>query len=147
MQEIIEQLKQERSIESVLNHYARACDERDWNALASVFSETAQVNYGNEFKLQGRKPIVDMVRSMLGGCGPTQHLLGNFEISVSNTQATCKCYVRAVHAGVGPMLGEYYEVWAQYHDVLLLSNDTWQIVEREMAVHHEVGDRAVLQPE
>ncbi|MFK7975851.1 MAG: nuclear transport factor 2 family protein [Halioglobus sp.] len=140
-------LLEERAIEAVLNQYARACDERNWNALGAVFGADASVNYGGEFKLQGREPIVDMVRSMLGGCGPTQHLLGNFDITVSETSATCRCYVRAVHAGTGEQSGQYYEVWAEYRDTLKKTGNAWHITEREMAVSQEVGTRAVLRPE
>lgn len=141
------QLVEERAIETVLNQYARACDTRNWELLGALFSASASVNYGNEFKLIGNQPIVDMVRRMLGGCGPTQHLLGNFDIDVNGTQATCNCYVRAVHAGVGETRGQYYEVWAEYRDTLQKNEGHWQIVQREMVVHQEVGNRGVLAPE
>lgn len=143
----LEHLLEERAIEAVLNAYAQACDTRDWDLLGTVFSEDASVNYGDEFKLTGSAPIIDMVKSMLGGCGPTQHLLGNFQISVSETSATCSCYVRAAHAGMGNTRGQYYEVWAQYRDALQKRDGQWKIVQRKMVVHQEVGSRSVLGPE
>lgn len=143
---IAEQLVQERAIENVLNRYARACDERDWKALANVFATDVSVDYGGEFKLDGREAVVGMVRSMLGGCGPTQHLLGNFTITHRDDEASCKCYVRAAHAGTGAANGLFYEVWAEYHDELRRTEAGWSITRRKMIVHQEVGTREVLQP-
>jgi len=87
------------AIEGALIAYARACDERNWTAFDNIFHTDVTSNYGGEFKLEGRSTVVEMIRSMLGGCGPTQHLLGNFEIAVKEDSACSSCYVRAVHAG------------------------------------------------
>ncbi|MFT4613985.1 MAG: 3-phenylpropionate/cinnamic acid dioxygenase small subunit [Bacteroidia bacterium] len=135
------------AIEGVLNRYARACDQRNWAAFDAIFSETVAVNYGGEFRLEGRAAVVGMIRSMLGGCGPTQHLLGNFDITVRGTTAHSASYVRAVHAGLGAKADSYYEVWAEYRDTLELTADCWRITTRHMLVSKEVGDRNILGPD
>lgn len=134
------------AIEGVLNAYARACDGRDWALLASVFTEDVAADYAGEYRMQGRDALVDMVRSMLGGCGPTQHLLGNFDIGVEGDHASCACYVRAVHAGLGDEADTFYEVWAEYRDALRRTDTGWRIYERNMVVHKEVGSRTILKP-
>ena len=141
-----DELVQRIAIKDVLTRYARACDERDWPAFDAVFAETVSVNYGGEFELDGRGAVVDLIRSMLGGCGPTQHLLGNFEIAVEGEHACSACYVRAAHAGLGDRSDSCYEVWAEYRDALVLTSEGWRIAERHMLVHKEVGSRDILGP-
>ena len=134
------------AVQAVLNTYARTCDERQWGEFDNVFCEEVAVNYGGEFKLQGRAAVVNMIQSMLGGCGPTQHLLGNFDISIEGDTAHSRCYVRAAHAGVGEEEQLFYEVWAQYHDTLVRRPAGWRILQRSMIVNKELGSRAILKP-
>ena len=76
MSDVANTLLEESAIQRILHNYARACDERQWQAFDDIFCEDVSVNYGGEFKLEGRTVVVAMIQSMLGGCGPTQHLLG-----------------------------------------------------------------------
>jgi hypothetical protein len=146
VKDAIQDLLYKQAIESVLILYAQACDTRDWSLLDQVFHPEIAVNYGGEFKLDGRSQVVAMIQSMLGGCGPTQHLLGNFTINVDGNQAQCHCYVRAAHAGAEDKSELFYEVWAEYKDHLILRNGRWQIDQREMVVHKEIGTREILSP-
>ena len=134
------------AIQDVLNHYARGCDARDWELFDDVFTADVSVDYGGVYRLDGRDKVVELIRSMLGGCGPTQHLLGNFDIAVHGDRACSSCYVRAVHAGVGEASEVYYEVWAEYRDALQLTEEGWRIFERSMMIHKEVGSRDILRP-
>ena len=133
-------------IEEVLIRYAEACDRRRWELLDEVFQEDVIADYGNEYHLHGRSQLVAMIRSMLGGCGPTQHLLGNFSITVHGRQADSRCYVRAAHAGRGAHANLQYEVWAGYEDHLVRGPSGWRIARRTMHVWHESGTRGVLGP-
>lgn len=140
------QLIESAAVEQVLIQYASACDERNWPALDAVFAADLTANYGGEFKLEGRENVVNMIRSMLDGCGPTQHLLGNFRISVDEQKATCQCYVRAIHAGTNDSKDTLYEVWAQYRDTLRKTPEGWRITSRQMIINNEVGSREILRP-
>lgn len=144
-----EQASLREAVEATLVRYALACDQRDWSGFDQVFTEGVRVNYGGEFHLEGRDKVVGLIRSMLAGCGPTQHLLGNFRIYQTETgQAQSACYVRAAHAGKGSMQGMFYEVWAEYIDSLERQADgRWLICQRTMKVHQETGDRRVLAPD
>ena len=63
----------------VLNRYAEALDHRDWELLDEVFLADATADYGAG-ALEGRDAIVGSITDLLGGCGPSQHLLGNFQV-------------------------------------------------------------------
>ena len=125
---------------------AQRVSQRDWPAFDAVFTADVTVNHGGAFELAGRDAVVEMIRSMLGGCGPTQHLLGNIDISAAGEQAASRCYVRAIHAGTGDRSDVLYEVWAEYRDTLVHTPSGWRIARREMHVTRETGDRGILGP-
>jgi len=141
---VIDVLVNRQKIQSQLVAYAKACDQRDWERLGAIFAADVEINYGDTYQSQGRESLLGMVRSFLDGCGPTQHLLANFEIEIENSEAQSQCDVRASHAGVGSLRGVYYEVWATYVDQWRCHEGLWFITKRTMIIHHEKGDRAVL---
>ncbi len=71
----------------VVNRYATALDSKDWDLLDEVFSPDVRADFGE--RLEGVAAVKALVRSMLGGCGPTQHLLGNHRVEVDGDRARC----------------------------------------------------------
>ena len=134
-----------RAIAGVLVTYVKACDERRWDLLEEVFIEDVTFEAG-ETRTTGRQARIDSIRSHLGGCGPTQHLLGNFTITVEKDEATCTTLVRAFHVGAADRQHLTYEMFGTYHDRLRRYPEGWRIWHRRMEVHIELGTREVLQP-
>ena len=125
----IEDLLAERSIYRNMVAFARAMDERDWDAFAEITSDDVTANLG-QGELAGRDTIVAFIRSFLDHCGPTQHLLGNVIIDVDGDTAKSSAYVRDMHIGSGAQsdlrfytLGRYYDDWQK------IDND-WRMVRR-----------------
>ena len=133
------------AIISVLNTYAKACDDRDWELLDRVFTEDVTFDSAT-LHTEGRKERVESMRGNLGGCGPTQHLLGNFEITVDRDDATCTSSVRALHTGAGDRSHLTYELFGRYNDNLRRTTLGWRIYQRRMEVRIEIGSRDVLRP-
>jgi hypothetical protein len=134
-----------REVEVALGRYARACDSRDWAQFDAVFAPDAFADYG-EFQLQGREAIVASIRSFLGGCGPSQHLLGNFVITTAGKSADSLCYIRAFHRGKGDKAHLTYEVFGEYQGHWRRLPEGWRAVEWTMRVSCEIGTRDVLGP-
>ena len=132
---------------AVLNRYAQMCDRRDWALGGAVFAADVQGNYGGVFQIKSREKLLQLIRSSLGGCGPSQHLLGNYCIAINGNTATNTCYVRAAHAGKGSMKDKFYEIWGEYKDKLAQIDGAWKITHRELWIYHEIGTRDVLVPE
>lgn len=100
-QSTLERLLLERELQQVLIAYALLCDGRDWQAIGQVFSDDASACYGGS-TLPDRAAILAMLRHHLGGCGPTQHLLGNMQVGVDGQgQVASRIEVRASHRGAG----------------------------------------------
>ena len=131
----------------LLNRYATACDTRDWDLFKEIFTTDVETDYGGDYKFVNRQSIVNLIRSMLGGCGPTQHLLGNYRINLEKDRANSICSVRAFHAGTGDAEGQTFEMWGEYRDKLRRTKAGWRIVQRELAVTWIEGSAEVLKPE
>jgi hypothetical protein len=135
-----------QAIIEVLNRYAEACDTRRWALFDDVFTPDAVGDFGPDFQVRGRDAIVGMVALHLGGCGPTQHLLGNYVVDVDGSEATTSCKIRAFHIGAGRDDNRSYEVFGEYHDRLVRVNGTWRIRHRRMVVTIELGTHDILVP-
>jgi hypothetical protein len=133
------------AIIAVLNWYATCLDTRDWAGLDDVIDPAATAQYG--VRLEGRAAIVDSIRGFLGGCGPSQHLLGNYEIQIDGDTAHAVTKARVIHVGAGSRAGlTPYEAIGVYRDRLVLTAEGWRIIHRTFDVHISIGDIEVLQP-
>jgi SnoaL-like domain len=126
-----------------VNRYAAALDSRDWALLDEVFTPDAVGDFGRG-PLTGREALRELVRRMLGGSGPSQHLLANHHVELGGDSARCVCQVRAFSAGTGPAAGRSYELFGEYRDQLVRTPEGWRIARREMTIRHEIGTRDVL---
>ena len=134
-----------QAIIDVLNTYATCLDTRDWLGLNDVLHPQAIGIYG--VTLNGRAEIVDSIRSFLGGCGPSQHLLGNHQISIDGNHAESSTKARVLHVGAGVRADlTPYEAIGVYRDRLLRTADGWRIIHRHFDVQISFGDINVLQP-
>jgi len=134
-----------QAIIDVLNTYATCLDTRHWSGLNDVFHPRATGKYGVE--LNGRAAIVDAIRSFLDGCGPSQHLIGNYQISIDGDQAQSSTKARVLHVGAGERAElTPYEAIGVYHDRHVRTAGGWRIIRRHFDVHISIGDINILQP-
>jgi hypothetical protein len=134
-----------QTIITILNRYATCLDSRDWPGLDEVFHPDATARYS--VALHGRPAIVESIRGFLGGCGPSQHLLGNYEIGIDGDQAQATTKARVIHVGAGERARlTPYEAIGVYRDQFVRTTDGWRITHREFDVHITLGDIEVLQP-
>ena len=128
-----------------LDRYAVALDTRDWSLLDRVFTPDATGDFA-AVRCASREEIRKLIQRMLGGCGPTQHMLGVYRIEISGDEATSTCAIRAHHVGRGAEAQLEFECFGEYRDRLVRTPEGWRIRERAMRVTHETGTRAILKP-
>jgi hypothetical protein len=133
------------AIIEVVGRYALAADSRDWSLLDQTFTPDATGDFG-QFQHTDRDGVRKMMRDHLDGCGPTQHLLGNYRIEVSGNRAVCTCLIRAFHAGRAERAQITYELFGEYADRLIRTPAGWRIEHRTMRIFHETGDASILGP-
>ena len=133
-------------IAAVQIRYATACDRRDWALFDDIFLPDVVADYGVGFRFEGRDAVVASIRSMLGGCGPSLHLLGNHRVEEDAGVVRAACSIRAFHRGLGEHAETTYEALGEYHDIVVRTPSGWRIAERRMDVAAELGSRVVLGP-
>jgi ketosteroid isomerase-like protein len=140
----LQRLCDERDIQRALTLFARAMDDRDWTAMADILADDAEGDFGTG-RLQGSAAIIELIRSFVDSCGPTQHLLGNVVIDVNGDKAVSRAYIRDVHlrSDADPSarfytLGDYKDTWRRQAD------GTWCLTERVKANRAYVGSLDVF---
>jgi len=128
---------------ATLDRYATALDRRSWDLLDDVFTPEVSAEWGG-VHWSGRDELVAMIRSNLDGCGPTQHLLGNYDVSLDGDRAAATCRVRAFHIGRGDRSDRTYELFGFYHAVLVRTDAGWRVEEWHGETTLELGTRDVL---
>lgn len=134
-----------QDIEAVLNRYARLLDTKQYARLTEVFTPEASAHYVGVGECKGLDSIIDLISGVLDQCGNTQHLLGNVQIEVQGDKATSRCYLQAIHAGLGDYADQLLFVWGEYRDQLARTPAGWRIVFRELTTLHAQGDIGLSQ--
>ena len=130
-------------IVAVLDRYAEALDQRRWELLEQVFAPDVDCDFG-EWSARSLPEAVATIRSYLEGCGPSQHLQGNYRVELDGDRAKSRVYIRASHVGVGRAAGKSYEMTGEYEDELRRMPAGWRSVKRRIRVFFELGSREVL---
>ncbi|MFF1461828.1 nuclear transport factor 2 family protein [Streptomyces sp. NPDC058330] len=130
-----------RAITEALARLASALDRRDWKGIAAAFTPDA-----TGYSATGVTNIVDVVRRHLGGCGPSQHLLGNHRVTVDGDRARSLTYARVYHQGAGPMAGRFFECCGEYDDRWSRVDNQWLLSHRGFTMTIRLGDYGVLRP-
>jgi len=128
-------------IHDVLVRYAMSLDDRDWDRLATCFTDDAVADYGTGV-FEGPDAIVGLCRQMLEPLDVSQHLLGSFEISVDGDTAVSRCYFHAQHVKDENKL----IIAGTYADSLHKRNGQWLLHRRRLIVSWQDGDPKVLSP-
>lgn len=130
------------AIAATLARLAWILDHREWDLLAEVMAPDVDA-YG----AHGLDTVVTtVIRPLLGGCGPSQHLLGNHQIVVEGDYAQSVVYARVHHRGAEPESVRWWECMGEYHDDWQRTPAGWRMVRREFRVTMSDGDFSVLQP-
>jgi SnoaL-like domain len=125
-----------------LNLLAALFDARDWARIGEVLHPDVD-GYG----CRGIDAVVnDSLRHHLGGCGPSQHLLANYQIQVDGDSARSATKARVFHRGEGERANRTFECFGDYHDDWVRTPHGWRMIGRRFDVSMSFGDFDVLQP-
>ena len=135
------------AIIAVLDRYAECLDTRDWDRLAEVFTGDVEMDF-EMWQARGLDEVRGRIRSFLDGCGPTQHLLGNYRIELleGGNRARSACYCRAMHLGKGEHEDKTFESWIEYRDELVRTDQGWRSQRRHARARINRGDFTLLGP-
>lgn len=116
-------------IRAVVDRYATAIDERDWELVRSCFTEDCHADYGRSGSWVGREVFVTALDEMHRDIGPTMHRMSNHDVRVDGDTAVATSYLDALlrveHRGY-----TLVHVVARYADDLSRTADGWRIRRR-----------------
>lgn len=120
------------AVRETIEDYLNFLDAKDWDGIASCFSDDAKSWYNFEAQvLNGGSGVANWLRVRVGPYGATDHALSNLHIVIDGDSATCDSRLTAslLHAAAG---GEkriaVRAIW--YRDKLRRTHDRWLIYER-----------------
>ena len=115
------------AIQDVMVRYAVGLDTRDFELIASCFTEDVVVaGFGGKDPVLGRDLWIVRVRKLLQRFGPTQHLIGNYFVEQRGDEVTMRSSVQATHVMADDPKATF-TLWGTYHDVLVRQDGQWRI--------------------
>ena len=129
----VQELSDVREIIDVMNQYTTALDTRNWEMLEATMAPDGQADFGNLAGvgvLDSPKALVDLCRRSLQDLRATQHLQGNFMVTVDGDTAQASCYLQANHFQEGLPGGDTFVVWGRYRDDFVRTENGWKIKKR-----------------
>ncbi len=133
------------AIIAALDRYAEVLDLRDWEGLTDVFTGDVRFDF-QVWQAHDLATATRNIRSFLDGCGPSQHLLGNYRIELDGDRARSRCYGRVMHFGKGPHAGKTFESWMDYADEWVRTEVGWRSNARTARSSMQLGDPSLLGP-
>jgi ketosteroid isomerase-like protein len=123
------------AIIDLVNGYFDATDAKRWDAVEDFYTDDAVVWWNPERSTTGRTGIVGFTRAMLGTDDiVTYHHVASFTPVVDGDTADAPVRVRAMHHGVGPRAGRYWESLAIQHSHFVRTVDGWRCTGYEWQV-------------
>ena len=123
------------AISDVLIRYATALDGRDWELLASCFTDDATLDYDTS-GTYGRDAFVEHCRAGLARMKATQHCVTNHVISTDGDRAHSTSYVIAQHVRDSDVT---FTLGGTYVDDLVRVGTGWRIASRRFVTLWKAG--------
>jgi len=123
------------AISDVLIRYATALDGRDWELLASCFTDDATLDYDTS-GTYGRDAFVEHCRAGLARMKATQHCVTNHVISTDGDRAHSTSYVIAQHVRENDVT---FTLGGAYSDDLVRVGTGWRIASRRFVTSWKAG--------
>jgi 3-phenylpropionate/cinnamic acid dioxygenase small subunit len=125
-------LRDRLAINDLLVRYAWAIDTKDWDALDTVFTPDAHIDYTATGGIAGSlDEIKPWLAESLAAFPATQHLLANSQVNIDGDTATART---AVYNPMGAATREgplhFFFMGGIYADQLVRTSEGWRIRER-----------------
>ncbi|MDE0943081.1 MAG: nuclear transport factor 2 family protein [Alphaproteobacteria bacterium] len=139
-------------ISQVLYTYATGVDTRDFDLLASCFTEDLEADFrsfGSREIIKGRDNWLPIIRGTIEGLDATQHLTGNHVITVDGDSATLVAYLQALHRLDTARSDPEYTIGGYYTCDMVRGDDSrhnggWRMRRYSLQVTWHRGNRDIL---
>ena len=135
-----EELADRTAVCDVLIRYFELVDNKDWDHMHEVFTADTTAHWTPTTVMQGIDNVVGGSRQMIGGDEVvTFHHVASMTPEVHGDTAEVTARVRAMHYGVGPREGKFYESLATQPTQLVRTPNGWRISHHEWVIVAKFG--------
>ena len=129
----------------VVLRYFALVDAKDWDGFDEVLTEDTTARWTPERLVEGRAQLVDATRHMVGSDEiVTYHHVAAMAPVVHGDTAEVVARVRAMHHGVGPREGKFYESLGVQPTRLVRRPEGWRIAHHEWQISVKLGSMEQL---
>jgi len=135
-----DQLADRTAVADVLIRYYELVDTKDWDRMHEVFTEDTTARWTPTVLMQGIGNVVGATQHMVGGDEVvTFHHVAAMTPVITGDTAAVTARVRAMHYGLGPREGKFYESLATQPTELVRTADGWRISHHEWVIVAKFG--------
>jgi ketosteroid isomerase-like protein len=128
------------AINDVVVRYFELVDAKAWDDMHEVFTEDTTARWTPEVLVQGREKIVAATQHMIASDEiVTYHHVAAMTPVVDGDTAAVTVRVRAMHHGVGPREGKFYESLGVQPTRLVRTPEGWRIAHHEWQAVVKLG--------
>ncbi len=128
------------AISDVVVRYFELVDAKAWDDMHEVFTEDTTARWTPDVLVQGREKIVAATQHMIASDEiVTFHHVAAMTPVVDGDTAEVTVRVRAMHHGVGPREGKFYESLGVQPTRLVRTPDGWRIAHHEWQAVVKLG--------
>ena len=137
---LAEQLADRLAVQDVVVRYFELVDAKAWDRMHEVLTDDTTARWTPEVLVQGRDRIVAATQHMIASDEiVTHHLVAAMTPVVDGDTAEVTARVRAMHHGVGPREGKFYESLGVQPTRLARTPDGWRIAHHEWHATVKLG--------
>ena len=135
-----EALADRNAVADVVLRYFEFVDTKEWDRMHEVFTEDTTARWTPTNVMQGIDNVVGASRHMVGGDEVvTFHHVASMAPVVTGDTAEVTARVRAMHYGLGPREGKFYESLATQPTHLVRTPAGWRISHHEWVIVAKFG--------
>jgi hypothetical protein len=128
------------AVEDVVRRYIEIVDTKAWDRFDEVVTDDTVARWTAESAVQGRDALVSATRHMVGSDEiVTFHHVAVMSPVIDGDRAEVTARVRAMHYGLGPRAGQFYESLAVQPTELVRTPAGWRISHHSWDISVKLG--------
>lgn len=133
------------AVSDVVIRYFQLVDAKGWEHMHEVFTEDTTARWTPDSLMEGRARVVGAMQHMVGGDEVvTFHHVASMTPVIGGDTATVEVRVRAMHHGLGPRAGKFYESLAVQPTRLVRTPEGWRIAHHDWLIVVKLGSMEEL---
>ena len=143
--QLSQQIADRLAVRDVVRRYFELVDTKAWDDFDEVVTEDTTARWTADGMMQGREAVVAATRGMIGSDEVvTFHHVATMSPVIAGDTAEVAARVRAMHYGLGPRDGKFYESLAVQPTTLVRTPDGWRISHHEWNIVVKLGNMQEL---